>query len=342
MANPIFSTYQTKENQVTSTILAVFERLNSATVTKILQVLMEDSVDELIKYENQAGSTQSRPDGRIKGLFDYVLETKIVSNAIDIKQIENHYNGLEYGFSKLLVLTPDQEEPPILEKFKEDLDLEEERIIWVNFDEIIEAINSVIEDSLLLLDREKFLLLELKEFIISQDLISEDYSRKALIVPAGRAWGFYGKHFIYKCQANRTFQPVSYMGFYADKEIKPIFPKVIGFIESFNIQKDNIDDADIKIPGNGSREEEKQRKIVKERLIEFKHSLQDSEWDESSKYIVLSTIDSSDTFRIAHPIKNDKRAYTGKITPFVQRQTYLNIDELANKRTTSELTNSAS
>jgi F0F1-type ATP synthase delta subunit len=59
MANSIFSTYSTPENRVTSTILAVFEKINSTTVTRILQVLMEDSTIELIEYENQVKATDS-------------------------------------------------------------------------------------------------------------------------------------------------------------------------------------------------------------------------------------------------------------------------------------------
>jgi len=328
MANSIFSTYSTAENRVTSTILAVFEKLNSSTVTRILQVLMEDSTIELIKYENQVKSSDSVPDGRIKGMFDYIIETKVVPNGINKKQIINHCKFLKYDFSRLLILTPDFDYPKALKELDSKYS---DNIIWGNFDRIIEGINSVIQESILLLDREKFLLLELKEFLINQRLTSEDYTRKALIIPAGSAWGFYKKYSIYKCQANRTFQQSSYMGFYADGQIKEYFPKILGYIENLNIQIDNLNTVEI-ITLNGAKEQD-----IRNRIIEIKKNLQPNEWNENFKYMILTEISNPETHKNNNPIYNDKTSYSDKGTAFVQRQTYLNIDEIKGKKYTSEL-----
>lgn len=337
MANSIFSTYSTAENRVTSTILAVFEKLNSSTVTRILQVLMEDSTIELIKYENQVKSicSASVPDGRIKGMFDYIIETKVVPNGIDKEQIENHFKYLKYDFSKLLVLTPDFDYPNALK----DLDNKNpDKIIWGNFDRIIDGINSVLQESILLLDREKFLLMELKEFIINERLTAEDCTKKALLVPAGRiAWKFYEQYSLYKCQANRTFQQSSYMGFYADRQIKAIFPKILGYIESLNIQKDNLDDIKI-ITVNNTEDN-----VIRDRLKKFKEvlttkrELEEDKWNEDFKFVVLTHSDDQATFKNDYPIDNNKTSYSDKGTAFVQKQTYLNIDEIKGKKFTSEL-----
>ena len=338
MANSIFSTYSTAENRVTSTILAVFEKLNSSTVTRILQVLMDDSTIELIEYENQVKSNDSVPDGRIKGLFDFIIETKIFPNSINRRQIINHCSLLTYDFSRLLVLTPDFEYPSVLKELQSEnneLINCKDKIIWGNFDKIIEGINSVNHDSNLLLDRERFLLSELKEFILNQRLTAEDYSRKALIVPAGFAWDFYRKHSLYRCQANRTFRQSSFIGFYADKEIKNIFPKILGYVESLNIEKDDLQQAKIITVNNVDE------KVILDRLSDIKkkikHKLQSEDWNVNLKYIVLTEKDDEETFVNDNTIENDKMSYTDKATAFVQKQTYLNLDDLKGKKKTSEL-----
>jgi hypothetical protein len=328
MANSIFSTYSTPENRVTSTILAVFEKINSTTVTRILQVLMEDSTIELIEYENQVKATDSVPDGRIKGLFDYLIETKVVADSIKKKQIENHCKSLKYDFSRLLILTPDFEYPSILNELDSKYS---EKIIWGNFDKIIEGIDSVLQESILLLDREKFLLLELKEFIINERLTAENYSKKALIVPAGKAWSFYQTYTIYRCQPNRTFKPTSYMGFYADRQIKEYFPKILGYVDSLNIQEDDLTTVPIKMV-NGTGEQ-----MVRNRLVQLKNGLQANEWNGYYKYIILTDIKDNATFKNTNPIDNDKTSYSDKGTAFVQKQTYLNIDNINGKKYTSEL-----
>ena len=206
-----------------------------------------------------------------------------------------------------------------------------DNIIWGNFDRIIEGINSVLQESILLLDREKFLLLELKEFIINQRLTAEDYSRKVLVIPAGSAWGFYQKYSLYKCQANRTFQQSSYMGFYADGQIKEYFPKILGYIDSLNIQTDDLNTVEI-ITVNDANEQD-----IRNKIIEIKKGLQPNEWNENFKFMILTEKSNKETFKIDNPIDNDKTSYSDKGTAFVQKQTYLNIDELKGKKYTSEL-----
>lgn len=261
-------------------------------------------------------------------MFDYIIETKVVTNGINKKQIMNHCKFLKYDFSRLLVLTPDFDYPKELRELDSKYT---DNIIWGNFDRIIEGINSVIEESILLLDREKFLLLELKEFIINHRLTAEDYSRKALVVPAGSAWEFYKKYSLYKCQANRTFQQSSFMGFYAHGQIKEYFPKILGYIESLNIQTDNLDTLEI-ITLNSAKIED-----LRDRIIEIKKTLQPNEWNENFKFMFLTEMTNPETFKNDNPIDNDKTSYSNKETAFVQRQTYINIDEIKGKKLTSEL-----
>lgn len=336
MSNSIFSTYSTTENQVTSTILAVFERLNSNTVTNILQIIMEDSTLELIKYDNQIKNpnSQSVPDGRIKGLFDFFIETKITEKSINIQQIEKHckYN-LKYDFSKLLVLTPDFSYPDDLKK----ISTKNSKIIWANFDKIIEAIDSVLQETVLLLDREKFLLIELKDFIINQGLTSEDFTNTVLIIPAGFAWSFYEKYSIYRCQANRTFRNASYLGFYADGEIKKYFPQILGYVNSLNIIDDDFELIKIFPVKTDEKSIKNSLKKLKNKICEENQTNITDDWKNNYKYLILTEKQNGKTFKIDKPIKNNKTSYSDKKTAFVQKQTYLNIEQLKGKKFTSEL-----
>ena len=137
----IFSTYSAGENRITSTILAVFQKINIDTVNIILQGLFDDADLGLVNYQNQIVDRNygSIPDGRISGLFDFYIETKAVPNAIqNTVQIDQHLNYLfddERINSKLLVLTPDYVIP-------ECLDGHDNRITWTNFDTLVSSIEN--------------------------------------------------------------------------------------------------------------------------------------------------------------------------------------------------------
>lgn len=336
MSRSIFSTYKQGENRVTSTILSVLENINTSIVTEILQTFLEDSTLELIKYENQINSSDSVPDARIKGLFDFVIETKIYINKIDSVQIEKHLNGLDYEFSKLVILTPDLDYPDILRNIDHP---RAKSIIWGNFNQLILSIDSVLEDNKLILDREAFLLNQLKYFILNENLISEDYSNKVIIVPAREAWPFYQNYSIYRCQSNRFFQKASYMGFYSNGVIKTIIPKIIGYIDDINLHFDDLKKIDknrIKTEGNNTKNQ------IINRLLVYKNNMiekeQNNQLNGNFKYIILSDIDDSKTKKLSSEIINDKVSKTNKNTAFVQKQGYYDFSLLKAASFTSDLT----
>ncbi len=91
MSNPLFSTYsqgenRVGENRVTSSILAVFERLSFVLVEQILQALCQEPEFPLLSFLNQPAGKSSTPDGRIRASFAYWIETKITPNAIHTDQ----------------------------------------------------------------------------------------------------------------------------------------------------------------------------------------------------------------------------------------------------------------
>ena len=74
MTTPLFSTYRGGENRVTSSIMAVFERIDLALVRDILAGAA-GAGDELraVTFENQVAGTGSVPDARITGRLHLVL-----------------------------------------------------------------------------------------------------------------------------------------------------------------------------------------------------------------------------------------------------------------------------
>lgn len=77
MNKSIFSTYHNAENRVTSTILAVLERLSNPTLSAIFQGIEGESNFKMITFENQYKNGNSIPDARIFASLDYIIETKI-------------------------------------------------------------------------------------------------------------------------------------------------------------------------------------------------------------------------------------------------------------------------
>src|SRR5260370_3493832 len=94
MSNPLFSTYSQGENRVTSSILAVFERLSFVLVEQILQALCQEPEFPLLSFLNQPVGKSSTPAGRIRASFAYWIDTKFTPIEIHTDQILRHITAL--------------------------------------------------------------------------------------------------------------------------------------------------------------------------------------------------------------------------------------------------------
>ena len=88
MSNPLFSTYSQGENRVTSSILAVLERLSFALVEQILQALCQELMDNFRQHAKhlKRGNTGS--------YTIYARRAKVIIDEID-RILAKHY-----GFSE--------------------------------------------------------------------------------------------------------------------------------------------------------------------------------------------------------------------------------------------------
>jgi hypothetical protein len=335
MTNQLFSSYSQGENRITSTILAVFERLNSSVVEFILADLMEDSNIELLKYRNQAKakSGESIPDGLITASFAYYIETKIKPNSLKTNQLQNHIKHLERELkikdSRLIVITPDYKQPEVIKE------LDDERIYWCNFDMLVDSFGKTFSNNdLLLSEREAYLLQELKRLIENEPgLLTDNVKDRVLLIPARNAIEEYKLYGAYFCQPNRSFKPSYYLAFYHSNRIDRKIPTILGYIESIRLGSDEVDPADFKeVSGDKGLLTQKFHQLEK-KLKEDNHiRLQDD-----YKIMMLSSMNDPETVNLDNDIPNDKLSSSGKPTAFVQNQRYVSLEKLTEAKHTTDL-----
>ena len=116
----LFSTFRHGENRVTATMLAVLQRLDLSRLERLLGAAMGESSLQLVSFDNQpsVADVPGVPDGRVAGSFALWIETKTTTDSVDEAQLHRHLGHLRGGgtFERLLVITPDVEEPPIVSK----------------------------------------------------------------------------------------------------------------------------------------------------------------------------------------------------------------------------------
>jgi hypothetical protein len=332
MSNPLFSTYSQGENRVTSSILAVFERLSFVLVEQILQELCQEPEFPLLSFLNQPVGKSSTPDGRIRASFAYWIETKITPNAIHIDQIRRHLTALdaETGVERqrLLVLTPDSKMPSSLAA------LGDERVAWASFDNLLAAIQEIVEpgeegflsNRVIPSEYEQGMLRELARFLYSEGLVDRSADR-VVVVAARIALETYLKHSVYICQPGRTFKPCVRLAFYTNSKIYHKVPKILWEVDE--ISKDEVEArADL----------DEASKAQLRALMKDLERLENSQWSDKAKIIVLSLPDSPDTLVLPYDIVNNRTSNADRPIAFTQGQRYVSLSRLEKApKTTSEL-----
>jgi hypothetical protein len=329
--NPLFSTYRQGENQITSTILAVFAHINSGIVEDVLETLLADELS-LLTFENQVRGEQGVPDGIVRGPSAIYFETKRTTNAVDADQLERHLEQLDgepADSRRLLVLTPDAERPDALDQVDGD-----DRIVWVNFDGLSSAIETILDRetgsagdaTAIPTEREAFLLRELNRFLYEAEdgsLLSGKEDR-VLVVPARRAWPEYEETGLYFCQPYRSFRPSDHMAFYAEGAIQPAIPRITDAIESVELSTNGVETVE--------------DSSLQKRLNDAIEKLPDDaeRLGHEQKVVFL---DSDAGITLSNPIENDKTAKdSDQRVAFVQNQRYVSLSDLqVDPKYTSEL-----
>ena len=190
--SPLFSTYRQGENRVTSSVLAVFERVDVEVVERLLGAATGEATLAMLSFQNQsAKGSDSVPDAVISSSFKFVFEVKTDRNAVRKSQLLSHLKQLDdtHENELMFVLTPDPEEPAVV------VELDDPRVIWFNFFALDRAVQEVLEDTdQLLSERSRFLLRELRRLFEEDGLLSWD---DTVIVAARKAYDEYLKYSAY-------------------------------------------------------------------------------------------------------------------------------------------------
>jgi len=321
MPNPLFSTYTHGENRVTATLVAVLEHVNTRLSEDLLEAALDESDLSLATFENQLVGDRSVPDAAIRSSTSLWFETKTQTNSVDLDQVNNHLEGLERegaDTQRLVVLTPDHERPSELDRIEDD------RVVWTNFDRIVNAAESILardhgtaEQSLEIpTEREAFLLRELVRFLYEEDLVSGRDDR-VLVVAARKAWPEYQDYGLYFCQPHRSFKPAAYLAFYTDSEIKPDVSRVTDAVESIELTSEGVETADSLTSSQ------------REQLLDAVDRLEEAESDRHGMEQKVLFLDGERGFELDDVVRNDKTADgSDRTVAFVQGHRYVSASLL--------------
>jgi len=298
----------------------VLRSLSLNRIERLMGALMEQPDFELVRFENQpSGGGAGVPDAVVASSCLVLVETKRTRNAIDRDQLERHLNRLEDASERvrcLLVLTPDENRPAKLAGLPDP----DGRLNWASFAALDQAIDDLLADKTeVVSEREAFLLRELQAMLLEEDLLS--FEKDTVVVAARQAWAEYNQLHAYVCQPGRRFQPVKYVGFYADGKIQRVVPLIVAERDHVRMERGLHKDA---------------FGPIVERLLDLGLREPFAE----HKVLLLSAPDDPQTVRLDAAIVNDLRSTAGRVTAYTQGQRYVRLDDLRRAKRTSDLVES--
>lgn len=312
--NPLFSTYRQGENRVTSSMLAVFERIDLSILESLLSSATGEASFQLVSFVNQpVGKGASVPDARISANFAYWFEVKTTRNALGRDQLTEHLKSLDpiSTGERLFVVTPDAAQPPAV------AEIDDPRVVWFNFRSLYDAVDAALADtSGLVSEHARFLLRELQALLVEDGLVDND---DVVVVAARVAHPEYLEHGVYVCQPNRAFRAgLTHMAFYAESAIQPEVPRIIFRADPVPFTAD---------------ESERRRSLGghEVRVAEaIKMLLGTGARTEGSDYgvFILSRREDPETVLLDAPIVNDTVAASGRTWAWTMGQRYTSLAKL--------------
>lgn len=317
-ASPLFSTYRTGENRVTSSMLAVFERVGFDILERVLRGAVGDSDLELVRFRNQvADEPGSVPDAQIQASFSLVFEVKTEPNVPDEAlrdQLQRHADGLQragghYADQRILLITPDGGPPRAVSQ------VTGVSAVWVSFAALDQALHTVLGDGDEPVSTESaFLLRELRRLFSAEGLLDV---RDTVIVAARKAYPAYGRADAYVCQTGRSFrQGLTHLGFYAEGEIKPDIARILATEDGVLFTAERA--RELRAEGKDRLAE------VVERYLEIEPDRNGERW----LVFVLSGARDERTVSLPAPIKNTTRTSEGRPWAWTLGQRYTRLELL--------------
>lgn len=327
MPNPLFSPYRAGENRVTSSTIAVFERIDLALVKELLESASAMG-EELpaVTFENQIVGEGSVPDARISGRFTWWFETKTNRNGYaaeghDRTQLRHHAKHLVGDLeARLFVLTPDPVQPDWFGELDGVDAAVRDRVVWLSFAGLASVIQEILgEPTRLIGEQTKFLLTELVALYEADGLLTND---DTVVVAARSAWSEYLKYDAYICQPDRAFRRgLTHFGFYYGGQIMAKVPRIRQWAPRVVFS-----------PEYASQLQEEGDAVLAKVITDV---LADGARDEGGAHgvMLLSSADDPDTVNLAAPIQNDSKTANGKPWAWTLGQRYTQLERLTSGAT---------
>lgn len=333
MPNPLFSTYRQGENRVTSSTLAVFERIDLALVRDLLRAATGSGGElEAMTFQTFAPEIgiKAIPDGKISARFTWWLETKTNRGEyarpghprIQMCEYANLLDADANRDALLFVLTPDPVRPVWLDEAGE-LGAVRNRILWLSFATLATAIEEVVRDpGRVIGEQVRYLLSELSAMYEADGLLSSD---DTVIVAARVAWPEYNDYSAYICGRDRSFRPgLTHLGFYAEGKIQPCIARIHGWYPTVEFSREEAGRQ--RVAGNSDLADLIDRIIYAQEHREAAYPPRDE--GESYGFMLLSGPDDGETVKLARPIMNDATNAEGKNIAWTQYQRYASLKTL--------------
>ena len=316
----LFSTFGQGEHRVTSSMLAVFERIDLSLLETILAAAAGESSLQLVTFTNQPPSKGgSVPGGRISARFAYWFEVTTACNTLDTDQLRQHLANLgdEGGDERLFVVTPDAQPPDAITAANDP------RLVWFSFRSLDDAIDAAVNDPRGTASEQTwFLLRELQALLVEDGLLVEDRlvdSDEVVVVAARNAYPEYLRRSVYVCQPRRSFRDgLTRMGFYAKGAIQRHLPRI-----RYREDLVTFSRQEAAARRSGSSVDRQIGEVIE--LL-----LADGPREEGVQYQVflLSGPEDPDTILLDRPIINDTVTESGRRFAFVLGQRYVSLCDL--------------
>jgi hypothetical protein len=311
--NPLFSTYRQGENRVTSSMLAVFERIDLTLLESLLAAAAGEASLAMVTFANQpAGRGHSVPDARISAHFSYWFEVKTTRNALAAHQLSEHLANLKTeGDDRLFLITPDAEQPEVVARSGDP------RVVWFNFRSLFDAIDRTAFDPAVgVSEQHRFLLRELEALLIDDGLVDND---DVVVVAARFAYPEYLRRNLYICQAERAFRGgLTHMAFYSDGAIQVEVPRI-----RYREDLVNFTDEEAARRSSGS---ESDRAIAAAIQEDLRSGLRED--GKAYQVFLLTPPQDSDTVTLTRRIVNDTVAASGRPWAWTMSQRYASLTDL--------------
>jgi hypothetical protein len=306
---------------VTGSLIAVFERLDLATLSSLIASAADDPDIELITFQLQPAATKGTvPDGEISSGFRYLFEVKTEFDAIRELQLRGHLNNLSgtAADERLFVLTPDAVEPSAVATLRTT----DPRLSWFSF----ATLSAAIDDVLLgegIRDDERLLLRELQVLFTEEGLLGR---QDTVVVAARLAYDFYLNHGAYVCQQARSFRAdLSHLAFYRKRTIESEIPQIL------DVQDDvlfTLDEA-ARRRSTGNHHDAAIADLIEATLADGSRVVGDVH-----KVFLLSRKGDPETIELPAPVVHSG---DGVGSAFTMGQRYVYLEDLRKAKTTADL-----